>query len=59
MIIPIANYNSTKPYFLYFQIFKKYWAGGVSGLDKEGHAVYFADFGNLDPKGYEYRQKCV
>eukprot|EP00057_Strongylocentrotus_purpuratus_P021732 XP_011676206.1 PREDICTED: SEC14-like protein 3 [Strongylocentrotus purpuratus] len=39
------------------EVFKKYWAGGVSGLDKEGHAVYFADFGNLDPKGLMYSAK--
>nr|XP_054768173.1 SEC14-like protein 2 [Lytechinus pictus] len=33
------------------EVFKRYWAGGVSGLDKGGHAVYVADFGSLDPKG--------
>ncbi|XP_041456747.1 SEC14-like protein 2 [Lytechinus variegatus] len=36
---------------------KKYWCGGVSGLDKEGHAVYISPMGNFDPKGVLYSAK--
>ncbi|XP_071480689.1 SEC14-like protein 2 [Diadema antillarum] len=38
-------------------VFVKYWAGGVTGMDKEGHILYVADVGNLDPKGIMYSAK--
>ncbi|XP_030847293.1 SEC14-like protein 3 [Strongylocentrotus purpuratus] len=36
----------------------KYWPGGATGLDKDGHVVWIAPLGNVDPKGMLYSVKA-
>nr|XP_054748079.1 SEC14-like protein 2 [Lytechinus pictus] len=36
----------------------KYWPGGATGLDKEGHVVWISPLGNVDPKGLLYSVKA-
>ncbi|XP_041457499.1 SEC14-like protein 2 [Lytechinus variegatus] len=36
----------------------KYWPGGATGLDKEGHVVWICPLGNVDPKGLLYSVKA-
>ncbi|XP_072163393.1 SEC14-like protein 2 [Diadema setosum] len=36
----------------------KYWPGGATGVDKEGHIVWISPIGNVDPKGLLFSVKA-
>ena len=42
--------------FLLLQVLAKYFPGSFFGEDREGHPVWYDNFGNLDPRGERTEQ---